>query len=65
MYQTLPSLAHYVMVSRDSPHVEIIDRGDTGWSGHRIADGLDASLVLPSFGLAIPLAEIYADVLSP
>ncbi len=64
VYQTLSSLKHYVLVSRDKAHVEIIDRGNTEWSGHRIADGLDASLMLPSFGLEVPLREIYADVLA-
>ena len=64
VYQKLPSLRHYVLVDRDRPHVEIIDRGEEDWAGHRIADGLDARLALLSFGLDIPLSEIYADVLS-
>ena len=64
VYQTPPSLMHYVMVSRDKPHVEVIDRGETEWSGHRIADGIEARLVLPSFGIDMSLAEIYADVLA-
>ncbi len=64
VYQTLPSLKHYVLVTRDRAHVETIDRGENGeWSGHRIADGLEARLTLPSFGIDVPLAEIYADVL--
>ena len=63
VYQTLPSLKHYVLVARDRPHVEVIDRGAEEWSGHRIVAGLDASLVLPRFGLEVPLREIYADVL--
>ena len=62
VYQTLPGLRHYVLVSRDTAHVEVIDRGGTEWSGHRIADGLEASLTLPSFGIDVPLSEIYADV---
>ena len=62
VYQTLPSLKHYVLVDRDAPHVEIIDRGEIDWSGHRIADGLAASLTLPDFSIEIPLSEIYEDV---
>lgn len=62
VYQTLPSLKHYVLVTRDRPHVETISRGETDWS-HRIADGLDARLTLPDFGLDLPLADIYADKL--
>lgn len=63
VYQTLPSLRNYVLVSRDTAHVETIDRGETEWSGHRIADGLEARLTLPSFGIDMPLSEVYADVL--
>ena len=62
VYQTLPSLKHYVLVTRDRPHVEVIDREGEEWSGHRIADGLAATLTLPSLRVALPLAEIYADV---
>ena len=62
VYQTLPSLRHYVLVERDRPHVETIDRLDQVWSGHRIADGMGASLVLAALDMTIPLAEIYADV---
>ncbi len=62
VYQTLPSLKHYVLVTRDRPHVEVIDRDGEDWSGHRIADGLAATLTLPGLHVALPLAEIYADV---
>ena len=62
VYQTLPSLKHYVLVTRDRPHVEVIDRDGAEWSGHRIADGLAATLTLPSLAVSLPLAEIYADV---
>ena len=62
VYQTLPSLRHYVLVTRDRPHVEVIDREGAEWSGHRIADGLAATLTLPSLDVTLPLAEIYADV---
>lgn len=62
-YQLLPSLRHYALVTRDKPHVEIFDRHGEDWGGFRIADGLTASLDLPSLGLSIPLAEVYADVI--
>jgi Uma2 family endonuclease len=62
VYQTLPSLKHYVLVTRDRAHVETIDRIDGEWRGHRIADGLDATLILDALDLSIPLQEIYADV---
>ena len=62
VYQTLPSLKHTVLVTRDRPHVEVIDRDGEEWRGHRIADGLAATPTLPSLHVALPLAEIYADV---
>ena len=62
VYQTLPSLKNYVLVTRDRPHAEVIDRDGDTWAGYRIADGLDARLTLPAFALEIPLTEIYADV---
>ena len=62
VYQTLPSLRHYVLVTRDSPHIETIDRVEGAWSAFRIADGLAATLALAAVGVEVPLAEIYADL---
>lgn len=62
VYQTLPSLRHYVLVTRDRPHVETIDREDDAWSGHRIFDRLTETLTLPAFGIELPLAEIYTTI---
>ena len=62
VYQTLPSLKHYVLVTRDSPHIETIDRLNGEWSAFQISDGLAATLALPGVGVEVPLAEIYADL---
>ncbi len=62
VYQTLPSLKHYVLVDRDRAHVETIDRLDGAWSAFRISDGLEARLALPGVGVEVPLSEIYADL---
>jgi Uma2 family endonuclease len=59
LYQRLPSLQHYVLVSRERPHVEVFDRIGGDWSGLRVLDGLDAVLDLPAVAVSIPLAEIY------
>lgn len=64
VYQMLPSLKHYVLVTRDRPHIETIDRQNGTWSGFRISDGLEVDLVLAAVNVSLPLAEIYADVLS-
>jgi Uma2 family endonuclease len=65
VYQRLPSLRHYAIVGRDAPHIEVFDRIDGEWRGLRVADGLDATLILSALDLAIPFAEIYADVFPP
>ena len=62
-YQRLPSLAHYVLVARDAPHVERIDRENGSWSGFRVVEGLGAELALPALNVALPMTEVYADVL--
>lgn len=62
-YQKLPSLQHYVLVSRDAPYVQRIDREGGSWSGFRIIESLDAEVALPALGIALPMAEVYADVL--
>lgn len=64
VYQTLPSLRHHALVTRDEAHVETIDRLNGAWSAYRIADGLEASLDLPALNVSIPLADVYADVLA-
>jgi Uma2 family endonuclease len=63
IYQRVPSLRHYALVSRDKAHIEVIDRASESWSGFRVLDGLDAVLPLGALGLEVPLAEIYRDVI--
>ena len=64
VYQKMVSLQHYVLVERDRAFVEIFDRRGTGWLAGRVIEGLDASLDLGTLDVAIPLAEIYQDVLA-
>ena len=64
VYQKLPSLRHYVLVERDKPLIEVFDRTGEAWFQQRLIEGLDAVLELSALDLAIPLAEIYRDVLS-
>ena len=63
VYQQLPSLQHYVVVSRDRPHIEVMNRVGANWSGLQVLDALESMLALPAIGLEVPLAEIYRDVL--
>ena len=63
VYQRLPSLRHYVLVSRDKPHVEAFERIDGAWAGVQVLDGLDRTLKLDAVDVTIPLSEIYRRVL--
>lgn len=60
-YQAIEALRHYVLVERDRPRIEIRDRRPDGWEP-RTLDGVGETLVLPALDLAIPFAEIYADL---
>ncbi len=63
-YQKLASLQHYVLVERDKPIIETFDRAGEAWFQQRLIEGLDQVLELSALDLAIPLAEIYRDVLT-
>lgn len=56
------SLADYVLVAQDRPHVEHhVRQPDGSWALTEI-DGLDSALTLPSINCQLPLSEIYARV---
>jgi Uma2 family endonuclease len=61
-YQSLESLSDYLLVSQDLPRVEHYVRHDgDGWLFHAV-EGLEAVLRLPSLGIELELAEVYAKV---
>lgn len=62
VYRAIASLRHYVLVSRDVPHLEVFDRQGDAWAAYRICDGLDASLDLPAVDVSIPIRRIYRDI---
>jgi len=62
LYRDIESLEEYVLISQDSPMVEVFQRlGDGGWR-FDVARGIDATMRLRSVGIEVPLAEIYAGV---
>ncbi|RIK76677.1 MAG: hypothetical protein DCC67_13620 [Planctomycetota bacterium] len=65
MYRQLDSLREYVLVSHDRPHIDRFVRGDDGVWGLTDADGLEATLELPTIGCRLRLADIYAKVEFP
>lgn len=61
-YQSIASLAEYVLISQDRPHVDRFTRQESGdWLLSK-SQGLDAAVELQTLGIAIPLAELYAGV---
>ena len=56
LYQRLPSLQHYVMVERDRPLVDVMDRADERtWATPRRVEGLDGMLELPAIDIEIAM----------
>ncbi len=65
-YQTCPSLREYVLIAQDRAVVDHYLRQPT--SGQWLLttfESLDATMPLPSFGIGLPLREIYAKVEFP
>lgn len=58
-YQTIESLAEYVLVAQDKPRVEQFVRQDGNRWLLSTAAGLEGSLVLPSIQCTLALAEVY------
>lgn len=59
-YRRLASLRHYVLVDQDTPHVTVLERVDEGWLRRDLGEGDVVSL--HAVGVALPVAEIYADL---
>jgi Uma2 family endonuclease len=58
-YQHLASLSEYVLVSQDSPYIEVFRRVEDEWVLRTATAG--QMLELPSQGVRIPVDAIYAD----
>jgi Uma2 family endonuclease len=64
-YEKLPPLAHIVLVATDHYDVEVLTReADGSWTSRR-AEGPASAFALPGLDFAMPLAEVYRDVLDP
>ncbi|GAB4458308.1 MAG: Uma2 family endonuclease [Armatimonadaceae bacterium] len=64
-YQTVESLMDYLLISQNRPRIEHYSRqGDNRWL-LTSADGLEASLAIPSLDITLNLAEIFARVEFP
>lgn len=61
-YQRIPSLREYVLVSQHEPRMERFVRGAAGEWTWREAEGMEASLALPSVDVTLALADVFAQV---
>src|SRR5439155_9351117 len=61
-YRQIPSLREYILVSQKEPRVEQFIRQPTGEWTLKEAAGLNAEIAIPSLGITLPLAEIFANV---
>jgi Uma2 family endonuclease len=61
-YRQIPTLREYLLVNQHEPRLELfIRQADDSWI-LRVAKGLEATLPFPGLGVAIRLADVYADV---
>ncbi len=58
-YRAIPSIQQYILVAQDALYVESLLRTPQGWL-HEPVEGADGVLRLPSLGLELELAEVYA-----
>lgn len=56
-YRTIDSLEDYVLISTDEPTVEVFSRPE--WKP-ALYEGLEASALIPSVGIELPLGALYA-----
>ncbi|RZK62610.1 MAG: Uma2 family endonuclease [Hymenobacter sp.] len=60
-YQKIPSLRHYLLISRAAWVVEWFRRDEAGQWIYTLLTGPDGTLEIPDMGLVLPLRELYED----
>ena len=64
LYRRMHSLQQYILVDPDTRRVEGFSRGaDDQWVLHDMSD--EGALVVPSLGLTVPLADVFAGIDPP
>jgi Uma2 family endonuclease len=61
-YRQIPTLQEYLLVSQKAPRIEQFIRQADGHWLLKEAVGMEKSLELPSLGISVSLAEIFAQV---
>ncbi len=62
-YRSIPSLQVYVVVSQDTPGVDVLTRTDEGWLLRTEEE--DGRVALPPLGVTLDLADLYDGVTFP
>lgn len=61
-YRQIPSLRAYALISQREPHIELYERQDDGSWRYTESRGLPTHTEIPSLGVSLSHAEIYARV---
>lgn len=63
-YQVIPSLRHYLILSQDTPSLELYSRSDGGVWRYARAEGLAAAVDLDTLTVPLSLADLFRDALA-
>jgi Uma2 family endonuclease len=64
-YSRIPSLVAYLLVSQTAPAIEqLVRQAEFQWE-HRILEGLEAFVEIPSLQIRFSLADVFAGVVFP
>jgi Uma2 family endonuclease len=64
-YRQIDSMGEYVLVSQDTPRIEVLRRQADGSWAITVFSGMDATATLQSIEVELPLNEAYAGVEFP
>jgi Uma2 family endonuclease len=64
-YMRLASLRHLCFIDRDRVHIDVFDRGDTGWTPRPPIVSIEEMFALPAISFSMRVANVYGDVLAP
>lgn len=63
-YGSVPSIAVYVLVHQDEPRIDVVRREGDLLEAITHVEGIAAVLALPEIEVALPLSDIYRDVIA-
>ena len=63
-YQSVPSIAHVLILAQNKPRARLYTRAGAGWT-HADVIGLEHSVPLSALGIELPMAELFEGVAFP